>query len=66
MTTEIKSNNGEDGRFYGDDTILQECCNNILRNIDRNLSRTNEDHDKVGKLLSMRWYVSNEINPKTN
>ncbi|MFY0689399.1 MAG: hypothetical protein JXQ90_19665 [Cyclobacteriaceae bacterium] len=46
--------------------IFQECCQNILSNIERNLDTKPDNTSQVSRLLSMRWYVSNELRPNLN
>lgn len=42
-------------------TLLQECGKNILKNIDNCLALKNMDQGKVSRLLSMRYYLVNEL-----
>ena len=43
-----------------EEILFNECYQNILRNINRNLDRRVEDKDLVSKLLSVRWFLTNE------
>ncbi len=60
--------NGEldDILSFEDRMMLQECSSKIIKNLDRNLDRIQLDHYQVTRLISMRWFISNEICPKTN
>ena len=49
-----------------DQLLLQECGRNIIKHLDRLLKVDREDHSQISRLLSMRWFISNEISPKTN
>ena len=46
--------------------MLQACSLNILKNLDKQLKREHTDHNQVSRLLSMKWFLHNEINPVTS
>ena len=48
-----------------DQIALAECAENMIKNLER-LLNTERDHDEVSKILSMRWFIANEVCPKTN
>ena len=46
---------------YEDRMMQQECCRKIVKHIDRNLDRIKANQNQYGRLLSMRWFILNEI-----
>ncbi len=56
----------EDNQQTSEFNLFQECSKNILKNVDNYLTTRSEDHRKTSKLLSIRWYLANELGAKTN
>ncbi|MBV6644829.1 MAG: hypothetical protein KI790_05245 [Cyclobacteriaceae bacterium] len=44
-----------------EEALFTECIDNILRNVDRNLERPSADHNKISKLLTMRWLLRKQL-----
>jgi hypothetical protein len=62
----LNASNYGDLNSHEDEMLMQECGRNILKNLDRCLSKDNQNHHQVSRLLSMRWFVNNEISIKSN
>lgn len=44
-----------------DAALFQDCLNNVLKNLDRNIEQQKELPNKVSQFLSMKWYMENEL-----
>jgi hypothetical protein len=44
-----------------ENTLELECGEKILKNLDKQLQSANHTHEKIGRLLTMRHFVSTQI-----
>jgi hypothetical protein len=44
--------------------IYQECSEKIISNLERLLSSGRITHDRVSKILTMRWFLTEEVSVK--
>ncbi|MEO9477599.1 MAG: hypothetical protein ABJG41_18785 [Cyclobacteriaceae bacterium] len=42
------------------------CAKNIILNIDRNMTRHYLDHNSIGKLMTLRWLLIQNLNTRQN
>ncbi|MEP4533376.1 MAG: hypothetical protein ABJ004_09820 [Cyclobacteriaceae bacterium] len=42
------------------------CAKNIILNIDRNMTRDYLDHNSIGKLMTLRWLLIQNLNLRQN
>ncbi|MDH5609250.1 MAG: hypothetical protein OEY56_07200 [Cyclobacteriaceae bacterium] len=43
--------------------LIKECGANILKNIEKTFKNEGASSDQLYKLLSIRWFVTNELTP---
>ena len=46
--------------------LVEECRKNIIRNIQRSMMSPEASPQRISQLLSMKWYLENDVKVKTN
>ncbi len=46
--------------------LVEECRKNMIRNIQRAVMRSEAPPKRISKLLSMKWYLENDVKVKTS
>lgn len=41
--------------------MFQDCLQNVLKNLDRNIERQKELPNRVSEFLTMKWYMQNQL-----
>ncbi len=49
-----------------DEGLFQECAANILKNLNKAIDRQKEPPNKISQLLTMKWYIENNLEEETN
>jgi len=49
-----------------DAALVEECRKNMIRNLQRAMMGAQTPPRKISQMLSMKWYLENDIKVKTN
>jgi hypothetical protein len=53
--------------FHEDETsMIMECSQKILQNLDRNIAAKTQDQKRVSRLLSIRYLIKDQLVERTN